>query len=55
MAATTIARKLPDWMCAMDDAAVSHKMGTWPAMTSFSAGPVPRYGTCIMSSPDSDL
>ena len=41
-AATTMGTSLPVLMKGSDDGTLSKMMGTWPATTSFSAGPAPR-------------
>jgi len=50
-AATASARSLPDCTCGSDDGMLSNRISTWPASTSFSAGPAPRYGMCTMKVP----
>jgi len=45
------ALSLPALTCAAEEATLSTRTGTWPAMTSATAGALPLYGTCTMSIP----
>ena len=44
---TTIGIRRPLWMKGMAEGMLSNMIGTWPATTSLSAGPAPRYGMCV--------
>ena len=50
-AATTMAISLPSRMKGSADGMLSKMIGTCPATVSFSAGPAPRYGMCVMNTP----
>jgi hypothetical protein len=44
---TTIGISRPLVMKGIAEGMLSNMIGTWPATTSFSAGPAPRYGMCV--------
>ena len=52
---TASARSLPAFTCGEALTTLSIMIGTWPAITSISAGPLPLYGTCSMSMPAARL
>ena len=49
---TAMARSLPLWMCGPATTVVSNIMSTWPAITSWIAGPEPLYGMWVNFTPD---
>ncbi len=51
-AATTIGTSRPSLMKGSAEGRLSKMIITWPATVSFSAGPAPRYGMCVMKVPD---
>ncbi|MNI73784.1 hypothetical protein D3C73_1298150 [compost metagenome] len=50
---TASARSLPPFTCGSVDDRLSVIASTCPPITSFKAGPAPRYGTCSKRMPDS--
>src|ERR1700682_6278780 len=48
---TAIARNLPPLICGSADGRLSNMICTWPPTRSVSAGELPLYGTCVMSTP----
>ncbi|MNT58044.1 hypothetical protein D3C72_1954580 [compost metagenome] len=52
---TASARTLPLLMCGITDDAVSNAICTCPPIRSTMAGPLPRYGMCVIRTPVASL